>query len=110
MASADLFDFKPALSPLVRNRSVTPSSPKLSALMPPIIDHNIANHTHNLHGDGLPHSKTYYNPAKAELYSRFAPHEWEESNRKNFGLSERERSIAERLRTDCFQTLKQVCR
>ena len=40
------------------------------------------------------------------LYSRYSTNDWEHSNRANFGLSDRERSLAERLRADAWQAIK----
>ena len=40
------------------------------------------------------------------VYSRYSTNDWEQSNRANFGLSERERTMAERLRSDAWQAIK----
>ena len=40
------------------------------------------------------------------LYSRYSLQDWDVSNRGNFNLSERERSMAERLRSDAWQVVK----
>ena len=40
------------------------------------------------------------------LYSRFSTNDWEQSNRANFNLSDKERSLAERLRADAYQAIK----
>ena len=99
------------LTPLGRNICGTPQNPKLSELTPTNHeDHNISSHIFNIHGDGkgLGHAKTYYNAAQNMLYSRYAPNEWEKSNLTKFGLSERERGTAERIRTDAWQSIKQV--
>ena len=41
-----------------------------------------------------------------QLYSRYSAEDWEASNRANFGLSDRERNLAERLRAEAWQAVK----
>lgn len=55
---------------------------------------------------GLGHAKTYFNPASQKLYSRYSTKEWEESNKNYFNLSESERNVAERLRSDMWRAVK----
>ena len=40
------------------------------------------------------------------IYSRYSTCDWDTSNKANFNLSERERSLAERLRADAWRTVK----
>ena len=54
-----------------------------------------------------------YNPsacclyfARNTIYSRYSTCDWDTSNKANYNLSERERSLAERLRADAWRTVK----
>jgi tektin-3 len=40
------------------------------------------------------------------LYSRYTPSTWDASNRANYDLSERERGLAEKLRSDAWQVIQ----
>ena len=40
------------------------------------------------------------------IYSRYSTCDWDTSNKANYNLSERERSLAERLRADAWRTVK----
>ncbi len=40
------------------------------------------------------------------MYSRYSTNDWDSSNKANFNLSERERSLAERLRADAWRAVK----
>jgi len=91
-----------AASPTMRGRSVTPLTPELCRLMPSISDGNVSRHL----GKALGHSQHYFNPARNELYSRYTTNEWESSNKANYNLSERERSLGERLRADAWRAVK----
>ncbi|ESP00801.1 hypothetical protein LOTGIDRAFT_140506, partial [Lottia gigantea] len=42
------------------------------------------------------------------LYSRYSTNDWGASNKVNFGLSDRERSYAERLRADAWRAVKET--
>jgi len=94
-----------ASSPMVRARSVTPRSPKFSELMPTIADHSVGNHLNKSAG-ALGHAKTYFNPARNTLYSRYSTTDWDNSNKAHFNLSDRERGLAERLRADAWRAIK----
>jgi tektin-3 len=74
--------------------------------MPDILDHNVSNHVVRSSGSALGQRNNYYNPARNQVYSRFSTTDWDASNQSNFHLSEKERSTAERLRTDAFQAVK----
>jgi len=50
--------------------------------------------------------KPVYNNARQTLYSRYSTQDWNHSNNANYGLSEKERSAAERIRTDMWQSVK----
>ncbi|KAK2187322.1 hypothetical protein NP493_169g01020 [Ridgeia piscesae] len=91
-------------SPMMRTGSVTPMTPELSRMLPDIADHNIANHLSRSLNFG--HAKNVYNPARNTIYSRYSTCDWDTSNKANFNLSERERSLAERLRADAWRTVK----
>lgn len=81
-------------------------TPDLTKLMPSIADHNIGNHMGCETPRGLGHSKHYFNSARGTLYSRYSTNDWENSNKQNFNLSERERNMAERLRADAYRAVK----
>lgn len=87
-----------ATSPIVRTRSVTPLSPEVAKMMPGIADRSVSK--------SLGHAKNYFNPARNTIYSRYSTTDWDLSNKANFNLSERERSYAERLRSDAWRTIK----
>ena len=40
------------------------------------------------------------------LYSRYSTSDWDSSNKANYSLSDRERSLAERLRGDAWRAIK----
>ncbi|CAD5112921.1 DgyrCDS2128 [Dimorphilus gyrociliatus] len=85
-----------AASPVMRTRSATPVSMNdMSRLLSASQDRK-----------GLGHARTYYNPASQKLYSRYSTKEWEESNKNYFSLSESERNVAERLRSDMWRAVK----
>lgn len=42
------------------------------------------------------------------IYARFTTSEWDTSNKAHFNLSEKERGLAERLRTDSWRTVKAI--
>lgn len=79
-------------------------TPQLSKLMPAIADHTISNHLSK--SPRLGQSKHYYNSARNSLYSRYSTGDWESSNKNNYNLSERERSVGERLRADAWRVVK----
>lgn len=91
-------------SPIGRTRSVTPMSPRISDMMPSISDHTVGNHLGKSANMG--HAKTYFNSARNQLYSRYSHSDWDSSNKGHFALSEREKSMAERLRADAWRTVK----
>nr|WLD15747.1 tektin 3/5B [Platynereis dumerilii] len=94
-------------SPVHRARSVTPMSSDIKNLIPTIADHNVSNHmSHSQSFSGGFNPKNYYNSASGRMYSRYSPGDWENSNKSNFNLSERERSFAERLRGDVWRAVK----
>ena len=45
---------------------------------------------------------------RGQLYSRYSHSEWKQSNHHNFSLSEQERALGERLRSDAFQAVKKT--
>lgn len=51
-------------------------------------------------------AKSYYNPARNSMYTRFAPSDWFSSNNANFNLSDTHRSQAERVRADSWQLVR----
>lgn len=51
-------------------------------------------------------AKTYYNPARNSLYTRYSPSDWFSSNNTNFNLSDNHRSQAERVRADSWQLVR----
>jgi len=57
-------------------------------------------------GGGGGHAKAYYNQARNQLYSRYSHGDWQSSNNHHYSLSEREKSLAERLRADAWRTVK----
>ncbi|XP_064634138.1 tektin-3-like isoform X1 [Lineus longissimus] len=93
-----------AASPVVRTRSVTPMTPEMSRLLPVIADRTVAKQLGRSYE--VSHAKTYYNPARNSLYARFSPSDWKASNNAQFGLSDKERNFAERLRADCWRAVK----
>jgi tektin-3 len=84
-----------AQSPLVR-RSITPVTPmgEANSMMPIGMRSSM----------GQP--KAIYNNARNTMYSRYTTQDWMHSNNANYGLSEKERSASERIRTDVWQTVK----
>ena len=42
------------------------------------------------------------------VYNRFSQSDWEISNKGYFNLSDKERNLAERLRTDAWQTIRTI--
>jgi len=85
-------------SPVVRTRSVTPMTPEMGKMLTSITDDCV--------GRSVGHARTYFNPARNTLYSRYSTKDWESSNLANFGLSDRERNLAERLRADAWRVVK----
>jgi len=81
-------------------------TPRASDFMPMISDHNIGNHIGNKSAGGMGHAKTYFNSARNQLYSRYSHSDWDSSNKAHFSLSDREKSLAERLRADTWRTVK----
>jgi len=56
----------------------------------------------------LGQARTYYNPARNSLYSRFSPGDWCSSNNANFTMSDHERSRAERIRADAWRLVQET--
>lgn len=87
-------------------RSKTTLTPELFRYLPDIPDHEIKNHmirsTSSLNG----RQSNYYNPASNQVYTRFSTNDWVASNRSKFEMSDRERSQAERLRNEAYQTVR----
>jgi tektin-3 len=81
-------------------------SPRITDMMNGIADHTISHHLGKSAGGGMGHAKAYYNTARNQLYSRYSHNDWENSNRANYSLSEREKGLAERLRADAWRTVK----
>lgn len=79
-------------------------SPRISASYPAVTDQTISN---NL-SKSLGHAKTYFNPARNVLYSRYTENDWDNSNRGHYSLSDRERSMAESIRADAWRTVKEA--
>jgi tektin-3 len=51
-------------------------------------------------------AKSYFNPARNSLYTRYAPSDWFSSNNANYNLSDVNRSQAERIRADSWQLVR----
>lgn len=43
---------------------------------------------------------------RQSLYSRYSTQDWDTSNKTNFSLSDREKTLAERMRADALRTIK----
>lgn len=56
----------------------------------------------------MSHARTYFNPARNALYSRFTTGDWDLSNNTHYSMSDRERSYAERLRADAWRAVKET--
>lgn len=97
---------------ILRTRSVTPMSGgggEMSKILPYVTDKTISRHL-GFTGRSLDlgHARSYYNPARNAVYSRYSTQDWGHSNSMNFSLSEKERSFAERLRADAWRAVKET--
>ncbi|KAK6184531.1 hypothetical protein SNE40_006988 [Patella caerulea] len=97
-------------SPVVtRTRSVTPLTPEMSKILPYVSNKTVSRHfSSNGRSMDVGHAKNYFNPASKSVYSRYSTNDWGVSNNMNFGLSDRERSHAERLRADAWRAVKET--
>ncbi|XP_060083434.1 tektin-3-like [Ylistrum balloti] len=93
---------------ITRTRSVTPGA-EMTKLLPYVTDKTVSRHL-GYAGKSLDlgHAATYYNPARNALYSRYTTNDWGLSNSKNFSMSDKERSFAERLRADAWRAVKET--
>lgn len=92
-------------SPYIRSRSVTPISPDMSKAIPRIADFTISNHI-SKSTSAIANPRNYYNSARDVVYPRYSSTEWTASNKSNLNQSDRERNLAERLRSDAFHAVK----
>ncbi|CAC5381324.1 tektin-3-like isoform X1 [Mytilus californianus] len=97
---------------ILRTRSVTPMSGgggEMSKILPYVTDKTISRHL-GFTGRSLDlgHARSYYNPARNAVYSRYTTQDWGHSNSMNYSLSEKERSFAERLRADAWRAVKET--
>lgn len=94
---------------IIRTRSATPLTPEMSKILPYVTDKTISRH---LGGVGrsldMGHARSYYNPARNAVYSRYSTSDWGMSNNLNYSLSDKERSFAERLRADAWRAVKET--
>ncbi|XP_013384963.1 tektin-3 [Lingula anatina] len=91
-----------ASSPVVRTRSATPLTPDIGRIAP------IGYSTGHKATKDVGHARTYFNPARQQLYNRFSHGDWSSSNHANYHMSDRERSFAERLRADAWRAVKET--
>lgn len=65
---------------------------------------------HNSYGmqKGVLNSKCVYNPARHIVYPRYTPSDWNLSNNLNFTQSDKDRYLAERLRSDAWRTVQDI--
>ncbi|KAL5007548.1 hypothetical protein ScPMuIL_016354 [Solemya velum] len=94
---------------IVRTRSATPLTPEMSKILPYVTDKTISRHL-GLAGKSmdLGHARSYFNPARNTIYSRYSTNDWSLSNQLNFSMSDKERSFAERLRADAWRAVKET--
>lgn len=73
-------------------------------------DPNVSNHIFSFRGGDrkADQADTYFNTAACTLYSRYAPKDWEASNQSKLSMSEQSRGHSERVRTDAWQSIKEV--
>ncbi|CAH1787007.1 unnamed protein product [Owenia fusiformis] len=92
-------------SPMMRHPGVSqsPRTPSFTNTYPIVTDKTISSHM----SKNLGHAKTYYNPARNVLYSRYTQNDWANSNRGHYNLSDRERAAAESIRADAWRTVKE---
>ncbi|XP_071121186.1 tektin-3-like isoform X4 [Mytilus edulis] len=97
---------------ILRTRSVTPMSGgggEMSKILPYVTDKTISRHLgFTGRSMDLGHARSYYNPARNAVYSRYTTQDWGHSNSMNYSLSEKERSFAERLRADAWRAVKET--
>lgn len=79
-------------------------TPQLVQMMPSIPDHDISNHL--ARSGTFLQSQNFYNTGRNAIYSRYTTTDWDTSNKAHFSLSEKERSLAERLRTEAWRAVK----
>ncbi|PAA76863.1 hypothetical protein BOX15_Mlig023660g1 [Macrostomum lignano] len=89
-------------------RTATPLTPSLSRALPPIAQETVGNRLSRSYTlpPGVSHAQNFYNPARNAVYARFSTDDWKKSNTANFGVSEKERAEAERLRAEAWRTVR----
>ncbi|XP_064602478.1 tektin-3-like isoform X1 [Liolophura sinensis] len=98
-------------SAVLRTRSVTPmnGAPEMSQILPYVTDKTVSRHMGSLgRSMDLGHAKSYFNPARNTVYSRYSPNDWSMSNQLNYNQSDKERAFAERLRADTWRAVKET--
>ncbi|XP_071121189.1 tektin-3-like isoform X5 [Mytilus edulis] len=82
---------------------------EMSKILPYVTDKTISRHLgFTGRSMDLGHARSYYNPARNAVYSRYTTQDWGHSNSMNYSLSEKERSFAERLRADAWRAVKET--
>lgn len=97
-------------SSIMRTRSVTPlTGGGAPGSLPYVTDKTVSRHMGGMGRSlDLGHARSYFNPARNAVYSRYSPNDWSMSNQINYNQSDKERAFAEKLRADTWRAVKET--